>query len=292
MRARARREPMTDPSARLTPAIVQRLTGRPFVALLDVDGTLAPIAQRPEHAGLPDATRRIVTELAELSDTIVAVVSGRAAADAASVVGVAGVWTIGNHGIELAPPNAPPTTRHDLTRFAAPLRRALNESRAFATTHPGVIVEDKHWTLSVHYRLVDPPAIADVVRAVRAIAERLGLRVTTGRRVVEIRPPVDIDKGTAAVDLLRQLGATSIEASVFCAGDDRTDEDMFRRVRAAVPQAVTVRVHDAQSSLDGADYESSAELSVPDPEALSAMLSSIVELRRRVSASGPFSPRA
>jgi trehalose-phosphatase len=212
---------------------------------------------------------------------VVAIVSGRAAADAASVVGVPGVWTIGNHGLEIGAPNETPRPRPDLGRFSGAMASALDASRALAATHSGVVVEDKRWTLSVHYRLVDPPATAEVVHAAREIAERLGLRATNGRRVVEIRPPIDVDKGTAALDLLRELRATTDTASVFCAGDDRTDEDMFRRVRVAIPRAVSVRVLGDPDLLDArADYESSAELSAPNPDALREMLSAIVDLRR------------
>jgi trehalose-phosphatase len=103
---------------------------------------------------------------------------------------------------------------------------------------------------------------------------------------VELRPPIEVDKGTASVDLLQQLGAIGNGASVFCAGDDRTDEDMFRRVRIATPSAVTVRVVGNDDFPDGrSDYETAAELSVPDPESLRAMLAAIVELRRSSSAS-------
>jgi trehalose 6-phosphate phosphatase len=246
-----------------------------------VDGTLAPIARRPEQAVVPESTRRIVAELVTLPGAVVAIVSGRAAADAASVVGVRGVWTIGNHGLEIGAPNETPRPRPDLARFSGAMANALDATRAFAAKHSGVIVEDKRWTFSVHYRLVDPPAIAEVVHAAREIAERVGLRATNGRRVVEVRPPIDVDKGTATLDLLRELRATRDGASVFCAGDDRTDEDMFRRVRVSTPRAVTVRVLGEADLLDArAEYESSAELSVRDPEALREMLSAIVDLRR------------
>jgi trehalose 6-phosphate phosphatase len=265
----------------LTPAIAERLTGRPFVALLDIDGTLAPIARSPDGAAVPDETRRIVAALAAQRDVIVVAVSGRAAEDAARILGVPGTWTIGNHGLETSAPNEPPCPRPELERFAGAMAAALEQCRAFASTHPGVIVEDKRWTLSIHYRLVDAPAVAAIVNGSRQIAERSGLRATSGRRVVEIRPPVDVDKGTASVDLLRRVGATSGDASVLCAGDDRTDEDMFRRVRAASPRAVTVRVLSDDDAPDtGASYESSAELTVPDPDAFRALLAAIVELRR------------
>jgi trehalose-phosphatase len=272
---------MTVLPSSLTPEILERLSGSPFVALLDIDGTLSPIARRHDEAFIPEETRRVVAELAAQPDAIVVAVSGRAAHDAARMLDVPASWTIGNHGLEIAAPGEPPRPRQDLERFAAPMHEALERTRAFAATRPGVVVEDKRWTLSVHYRLADTSTIADVVHESRQVAERLGLRATPGRRVVEIRPPVDIDKGTASVDLLRHVGALASEASIFGAGDDRTDEDMFRAVRSAFPRAVTVRVLNDDDPLDArADYASSAEFSVPDPEGLRAMLMAIVERRR------------
>jgi trehalose-phosphatase len=265
----------------LTPAIAQRLSGRPFVALLDIDGTLAPIAKRPEHAVVPEETRRVVAALVQMPGAAVVAVSGRAASDAAQILDVPGTWTIGNHGFEIAPPNERPQPREDAAQFSRALGAALERCHTLARAHPGVVVEDKRWTLSVHYRLVDPAAVSDLVREVREIADRVGLRATTVRRVVELRPPIDVDKGTASVDLLHQLRAICDGASVFCAGDDRTDEDMFRRVRAALPRAVTVRVHSTDDLPDGRfEYETTAELTVPDPESLRVMLAAIVELRR------------
>jgi len=207
----------------LTPDIARRLSGSPFVALLDIDGTLAPIASRPEQAAVPDATRMVVAELVGMPYTVVAAVSGRAASDAARMLAVPGMWTIGNHGLEIAAPGERPHPRDNVARFATALSAAVDRCHVLARTHPGVIVEDKRWTLSIHYRLVNPAAVAQVVREVREIADRVGLRATLGRRAVELRPPLDVDKGTASVDLLRQFGAVGDGASVFCAGDDRTD---------------------------------------------------------------------
>jgi trehalose-phosphatase len=261
----------------LTPALAERLSGRPFVALLDIDGTLAPIAPRYEQAVVPESTRRVVTELAALPGVVVVAVSERAAADAAQLLRVPGTWTIGNHGFEIGAPNEAPRPRDDAIPFADAMVAVAEQCRAQFATHPGVIVEDKRWTVSVHYRLADAATAPAVASGARQIAQRLGLQATDGRRVVELRPPIEVDKGTASVDLLRELGALNGGASIFSAGDDRSDEDMFRRVRLANPRAVTVRVLADDS---GSDYESAAELTVPDPAALRALLAEIVELRR------------
>ncbi len=272
---------LSAPPPPLTPSIAERLSGHPFVALLDIDGTLAPIAPHPSKAAIPDETRRIVTDLATLPHVIVAAVSGRAAVDAAQILRVPGSWTIGNHGFEIAAPGQDPQPRADVARFDKTMTAAADECRAMAVGRQGVLVEDKHWTVSVHYRLADAETSRAVLSAAREIGERLGLRATTGRRVLELRPPVDVDKGTASVDLLRRLGALGPEASIFCAGDDRTDEDMFRRVRSANSRALTVRVtaHE-EGDVGRSDYESVAELTVADPATLASLLAAIVAMRQ------------
>jgi trehalose-phosphatase len=114
---------------------------------------------------------------------------------------------------------------------------------------------------------------------VHAIADDLGLRVTTGKEVLELRPPIRINKGTAAIELAAALGSLDQTASLLCAGDDRTDEDMFREVRRAQPRSVTVQVGD-----DATAPPTSAEFALPDPDAMRALLEEILSLRRRLVA--------
>ena len=78
--------------------------------------------------------------------------------------------------------------------------------------------------------------------AVDAIAGQLGLHVAAGKEVLELRPPVQVNKGTAVVSLAERLGGFDDGASVLCIGDDVTDEDAFRALRARSPRCVTVRV--------------------------------------------------
>src|SRR3954447_17846009 len=101
----------------LSPMVCNRLAGRPLLLLLDVDGTLAPIAPRPEYAVVPPATRQVLEALVTLPYTKVAVISGRSAESAAELVCVPGAWTIGNHGLVVAEPGEPPSARADVIRF-------------------------------------------------------------------------------------------------------------------------------------------------------------------------------
>ena len=259
----------------MTPSLAERLSGTPLMLLLDIDGTLAPIAGRPTEAVLPQATRLVIDQLARTPDVHVVAVSGRSALDSRRLICLDDTWIIGNHGIEVAPPMGPPVPRAEVVPFADRVAVAAARALAFAHDIPGVIVENKIWTLSVHYRLANRHIVPELTNQVIGIARDLGLRVTTGKEVIELRPPIDIDKGTAAVELAQSLGALDHEASILCAGDDRTDEDMFRELRRAQPRCATIRVgHDATAP------DTAAEFGLPDPDAMRLLLQDILALRR------------
>ena len=191
--------------------------------LLDVDGVLAPIVPRPEDAMVPRETR---AELERLRDryAVVACVSGRASDDAERIVGVSGLVYLGSHGLELEP---------DAKRWKATMR-------GFAT---GVDwpVEDKGLTVSFHYRGArDEAAARAELEVVAGRAREIGLRARFGRKVLELLPPIEADKGTAVRSLLEDRG---LDRALY-AGDDTTDLDAFRAldglelpVRVAVASA-------------------------------------------------------
>ena len=253
---------------------MRRLSGAPLVLLLDIDGTLSPIAPRPEYATVPDETRRVLAALADLRDVHVAVISGREAADARRLIGLDVVWVIGNHGFEIAAPHQPAEPRPTVVPFEHAIATAVSRARAIASEMPGVLVEDKRWTMSIHYRLAHPRDVPGLVADTERIADDLELKLTRGKEVLELRPPIDVDKGTASVDLVTSLGALHRGASILCAGDDRTDEDAFRALRLAHPSAVTVRVGGEDSR-----QRTDAEFSVPDPAAMRVLLESVLEER-------------
>jgi trehalose 6-phosphate phosphatase len=271
---------VTTPALPLTPALERRLSGRPLVLFLDVDGTLSPIAPRPEEAVVPDATKQVLRTLASLPDCHVVIVTGRAAGDARRMVDVDDSWLIGNHGIEVAPPRAAPMVRDDIAAFEPTINSAIERAMVLAREIPGVLVENKQWSLTVHFRLATDRIEARLEPAVAAIGRELGLKLIRGKKVFELRPPMDVDKGTAVVSLARDLGALGESASVLCAGDDRTDEDAFRALRAAKPDSVTVRVvEDEAVSLT----TTAAEFTLSDPGAMRELLERIVERRRHAS---------
>ena len=246
-----------------------RIGGSPRIIMLDIDGTLAPIAPRPQDAVVPAATRRAIAILASRPGVHVALVSGRGAADARRLVSVGNTWVIGNHGIEVVGPQGETEVAAEAEPYQAAMAQASRKIASAVTHVSGVTLEDKRWTLSVHYRLADAAVVPRLEAAIDAIAQQHGLRVTEGKGVYELRPPVHLDKGTAVLALARRLGGLVPGTSVIFAGDDRTDEDAFRVLRQHNPEAVTIRVGDEETP-------TAAEFRLPDPEAVRRFLEWLV----------------
>jgi trehalose-phosphatase len=254
-----------------------RLSRSPLIVMLDIDGTLAPLAPTPEAAFVPEATRAVVAALASKADVHVALVTGRAAADGRRFAGFDGVWVIGNHGIEAITPAGEPVVDANAVPYRGDIAAAVEELTRRVGSIPGVWVEDKLWTLSVHYRLADPAVEPRLRQTMDDVAHAHGLRLIRGKKIFELRPPIHVHKGTAALELSRRLAGPQLAASLFYAGDDRTDEDAFRSLRSAAPHAVTVRVG---ATADDQTAATAAEFTVADEGALRGLLEWLVTVRR------------
>jgi trehalose 6-phosphate phosphatase len=241
--------PLPDPSA-----LRSRLQGTPLVVLLDVDGTLAPIAPRPDEATVPESTRRILNALASTPGVHLGFITGRGAADARRLVGDTRAWIVGNHGLETVDPDGTVTIDPLCEPWQPAVRRAYEALRRELAGVRNAIVEDKTLTLSIHYRLVDRAEVPALEECVRMVGAREGLRITEGREIREVRPPVAVHKGTAVLALARRLGADAPHASRLFAGDDVTDEDAMRALREAHPDSVTIRVHGSANSTTDAEF--------------------------------------
>jgi trehalose 6-phosphate phosphatase len=208
----------------------------------DVDGTLAPIVRRAEDAAVPKETS---LRLAELSRryALVACISGRAAADVRRLVGVGGIAYAGSHGAELLEPNA------RSSHIAPEFKRLEPEVKAFVAGCDTpqlralrVRIEDKGPIMTFHWRgAPDEEAAHAHVKRIAERAEAAGLWIHWGRKVLEVRPPVQVDKGQAVRELLAR---TPVRAALY-AGDDVTDLDGFaalEELRAAGDLESIVRV--------------------------------------------------
>ena len=271
----------TTPRSALPPTadLAARVSRSPLLVALDIDGTLAPIAPTPEAAAIPETTRRTLQRLARSRDVHLAFVTGRAALDGRRLVDVAESWTVGNRGIELIDPAGGVRVNALAEAFAPTIARAARMLAGPLSGIGGVFVEDKAWTLSVHVRLAARADVPYVEQTLTDVARQLELRVIQGKEIFELRPPVAINKGTALLELAAALGVSdhhgALGGSLFYAGDDRTDEDAFRALRARQWNAVTVHVGDG--STHGVLTE--AEFTLPDPPALRDLLDWMLSIR-------------
>ncbi|HOA23138.1 MAG TPA: trehalose-phosphatase [Aggregatilineales bacterium] len=198
-----------------------------FGLITDVDGTISPIVPDPDEARVTAQNRRLLEELGKLLP-LVAVISGRAAADVQARVGLPHVLYVGNHGFERwVTERAEAEVVPEVAIFRPALEEAIRALRPLLI--PGMRLEDKAWTLSLHYRqTADPPTVAMEFRPlVERIAGECGLVLYEGRMVFELRPPVKVNKGTAVRAMVRNY---KLDAALFL-GDDMTDVDAFVALR-------------------------------------------------------------
>jgi trehalose-phosphatase len=207
-----------------------------ILLLADYDGTLAAIVGRPEDALLSASVRQKLQVLARKSEISAGVISGRQLAELKSLVAIEGIYYSGNHGLEIEGPGLKyvhpqaESARATMQDLAVPLAEALENIA-------GVIIQEKGLSMSVHYRLVKPEKEDAVASAVKRITTRPReegkIRVFAMKKVWEIRPPIDWDKGKAVETIRREIKSLlKLEQPLTVyLGDDTTDEDAFKVVR-------------------------------------------------------------
>ena len=203
-----------------------------LLLMLDFDGTLAPIVPRPSDAQIPDTAMPTLRKLQSSPAVDLAVVSGRGARDVRDLAGLPDAHYFGSHGRERIRPGSANVEARQAGRSAIrALCQRLEEELADIS---GFEVEDKGAAAAAHFRNVAARHWERVERAVRQAAAGRSLNVSPGKRVFDITPDDGVNKGTAALELLRELGGLPIYF-----GDDTTDESAF----AALPdEAITVFV--------------------------------------------------
>jgi trehalose 6-phosphate phosphatase len=199
--------------------------------LLDIDGTLAPIVRHAADAHVPEATRTLLIEIAKRY-RVVGCVSGRRATTARQIVAIGTIAYVGNHGGELLRPGATrPEVDPDVAAWTPRVRAFA--AGALTSEHHRLRVrsEDKDSIAAFHWRgAPDEEAAAAAVAKIAQLAEQDGFDVHWGRKVLEVRPPVRMDKGLGIASLLRGVPVTA----ALYVGDDTTDLDAFRGLRTLV----------------------------------------------------------
>ena len=218
--------------------IAARFAGRRPAVFLDYDGTLSPIVDRPKQAVLDGETRRVLTDLAGRVPTVI--VSGRGRKDVARLVAVEKIIYAGSHGFDIAGPRGT-SLRHEVGAEIKPVvRQAAQELTEALRDIEGSLVEDKEYAVAVHFRRVSQDKVARIETIVdRVLASHPQLKKGHGKKVFELRPRIEWDKGKAVLWLLDALGLDRPDVVPVFVGDDTTDEDAFVALQG---RGVTVRV--------------------------------------------------
>ncbi len=249
--------------------IRQRLAGRTPAVFLDYDGTLTPIVEDHTRALLAADMRAALEALARRAAVVV--VSGRDLARLRELVGLESVWYAGSHGFEVAGPGDAGVRLEKGAEFLAELdaaERALRERLADVAGHS---IERKKFSIAVHYRQVAEGDVGRLRQSLeRTLAGHPGLRLGHGKKVFEIRPDIDWNKGEAVLWILQHLGLDRPDALPLYVGDDITDEDAFQ---ALAGHGLCIAVRHGESRATAADY---AVADTREVKRLLALLSGLV----------------
>lgn len=200
------------------------LTQQPLGLVFDIDGTLSPIAPTPDEAQLYPGVAALLEQVKAYAQ--VAIMTGRAITDGAPIVNVEGLTYIGTHGLEWCdglPSSHPIQLMPEALPYVKPGKYLLDLAEQELAAVPGVIIQRKNVGGSIHYRLSPDPQRAreSILAALEQPAHQAGMRLSEGKKIVEILSPLTIDKGKA----LRRFVEHFKLRGVFFAGDDRTDLD-------------------------------------------------------------------
>ncbi|MBO0837162.1 MAG: trehalose-phosphatase [Actinobacteria bacterium] len=220
------------------PAALEALAAQPArsALVLDFDGVLAPIVEDPETSAMPSRTIESLGRLAGALG-LVAVISGRPAAFLADRIPVAEVRLLGSYGMEQI--NGRNGHVHPAAaQWLAAVNGARKTLAELLAGLPGVRIEAKPVSVAVHWRQAPDrdAAAAEVSRATARVAEQTGLRLEPGKLVSELRPPVDVDKGTAVAELI----AEAAPLVIAYAGDDLGDLPALQVARESHGYALVV----------------------------------------------------
>jgi trehalose 6-phosphate phosphatase len=207
---------------------LQTLIEKPRLGLIaDMDGTLSYVVNTPGEAQVTPRNKQLLRDLLAIL-SLVAVVTGRAADDVQARVGVDGVIYVGNHGMERWV-NGRVEVSPLVKDYQPAVESVTNTLRVEERNHPGLFLEPKGVTLSIHYRGVENhEKTADILRPlIHKISEEQGLTVFEGRMIFEVRPPVELNKGSAFRELVSEY---ALDGAIFM-GDDVTDVDAMIAAR-------------------------------------------------------------
>jgi len=199
-----------------------------FGLITDVDGTISKTAPTPQEAKVSPRCRHYLSRLHNHL-ALVAAISGRPAADVRNMIGIYGIVYIGNHGLERWT-NDHSELLSSARDYPRVVKSVIDELTPLLSME-GISIENKGVTASIHYRLSPQPQLAEreILKALEASPQAGSLRIIRERMAVDLLPPIEINKGTTTLDLIRDY---NLQGGVYL-GDDFTDIDAFRAIHTA-----------------------------------------------------------
>nr|CAB3470051.1 unnamed protein product [Digitaria exilis] len=262
--------------------------GKRVIMFVDYDGTLSPIVTDPDMAFMTAEMRAALRDVAKQFPT--AIVTGRCVEKVRSFVGLTELYYAGSHGMDIKGPSS----KDDQTVLLQPAReflpvinKAFRALEEMTRATPGARVENNKFCLSVHFRCVDEKSWTPLAEQVKAVLRDFPeLKLTEGRKVLEIRPSIMWDKGKAVEFLLKSLGFDDrSDVLPVYIGDDRTDEDAFKVLKKR-GQGLGILVSKCPKETD-------ASYSLQDPTEVMEFLVRLVEWKRlRSPSAAAVRPRA
>ena len=241
--------------------ILKRFTEQTPSIFLDYDGTLTPIVRDPKEATLPAKTKKTIKRLT--AHYSVAIISGRDLDDVKHMVGIGDLAYAGSHGFDIVGPGGKYRSQDMGKNFLPALERAERELGQVVRNIPGAKLEHKRFAITVHFRQVESSKITILEQQFDDLLSRYPeLRKSTGKKVFELRPNIDWDKGKALLYLLEALYTDSSRILPLYIGDDITDEDAFRALR---DRGITIAVGDEKR-------RTAAHYTLRDPEEVAKFL--------------------
>jgi alpha,alpha-trehalase len=245
--------------------IRQRLNGHDLALFVDYDGTLTPIVAQPEDARLGEGMRSHLKALSR--HCTVAIVSGRDRADVQHIVGLENLYYAGSHGFDIAGPGDLHMQQPEAQESLPELDQAENQLRQKLTEMQGVKVERKRFAIAIHYRNAQV-ATETIESAVNEVQGKFpSLRKKSGKKIFELQPDVDWDKGRAICWLMDKLDLTPPQVVPMYLGDDTTDEDAFC---ALADIGITLRVGDQAT-------DTQAQYLLPDTDAVEEFFQALLQ---------------
>lgn len=210
-----------------------------ILLLADFDGTLTPIVARPDLVKLDDEMKEILGSISKKARITFGAISDRPLKELEELVGVKGIIYSGNQGFEVKCPKRK-SYIHPEAIEAKPLVRKIARSLGERLEGiNGVVIEDKGFSLSLHYRMVEDKVVAKVKKIfdeeTSPLVQRGRVKVARGRKVIEVRPPLEWNKGEAIAYIMKNSRSAGLTMGkgvlAFYLGDDRTDEDGFLAIK-------------------------------------------------------------